>query len=167
MLWVFGINAGVSNVFFFFQTKSYSYIRTCCRTFEFLKAQALGINVVSTDWVREIAETGSGLSPTNFGIWGDLQVYETAHAVRHGNKGHDWLKRADWWDTDSGPCTSAQRHALRVKQGHEPPMLHKHCIMLWEGTNNNNNNNNSPTITQSSIHNRPIHLLKHEEVSPC
>lgn len=80
--------------------------RTCDRTFEYLKAIALGLCVVGVSWIDDQDDA-------KHGIWGDSQLAQRAAEVMDGSdmSPYSWLTSADWWGTSQGPCWSASRRA--------------------------------------------------------
>lgn len=85
--------------------------RTCARTYEYLKAMALGLCIVGASWIEDQDDT-------KHGIWGDSQLAQRATEVKNGNdkSAYSWLVSSDWWGTSQGPCWSASRRAKNAGQ---------------------------------------------------
>jgi hypothetical protein len=97
--------------------------KTCCRTFEYLKAIALGINVVDMDWIADREMEGS---EEQHRVWGDSQLWERIFEVKtHDSSPYAWLKSAPWWGTNDGPCATATRSRLG---GSDVPLLSRYQV---------------------------------------
>ena len=161
-------------------------MRTCARTLEFLKAQAIGVAVVSCDWITDSIEDSQSSalsSPRAFGIWGDLDLYTVAYIVQSSRnrrrrktkkqttglvRRYEWLKATDWWGTDFGPCESARRHR-RTKA---PARLQGYSIaVVADGVpaeaayhQKKQQQQQQDEGSAERIRNRPIHRLEADEV---
>jgi hypothetical protein len=95
----------------FLATSSDAKARTCARTYEYLKAMALGLCIVGSSWIEDQDDTKNGM-------WGDSQLAQRATEVMNGNdeSPYSWLADADWWGTSQGPCWSASRRAQNAGQ---------------------------------------------------
>ena len=81
--------------------------RVCSRTFEYLKAMALGLHIVDTSWIADREET-------THQVWGDSQLAQRVSEVKEGiNSPYSWLMCAEWWGTSRGPCQSSTRRRSR------------------------------------------------------
>jgi hypothetical protein len=81
----------------------------CFRSFNFLKALALGHSVLSSDCLQQSKDFGRWRSE-EFRIWGDATLYQQVV------EGRSWLKSADWWNQPRfSPCDSSMAHSQTRK----------------------------------------------------
>lgn len=84
-------------------------IMVCFRSFNFLKALALGHSVLSSDCLQQSKHLGRWRSE-EFRIWGDATLYQQVV------EGRSWLKSADWWNRPSfSPCDSSMARSQTGK----------------------------------------------------
>jgi len=84
----------------------------CRRTFNFLKTMAVGLAILDTSWIFERDEGG-----WNKVVWGDSDIFShVARVIEHQQDSpYSWLRSADWWGTDYGPCLSSLKRRMSGK----------------------------------------------------
>lgn len=94
-----------------FLTKTTMLNGTCTRTFEYLKAMALGLHIVALDWV---VEREAERSEVRHQVWGDSLLFDRVHEINDDEKSpYAWLKTSDWWSKNRGPCWSSSTRRSR------------------------------------------------------
>lgn len=108
--------------------------KLCIRSYEYLQALALGLQIVDSKWLTEYERTKKWSSKSKFKIWGDLSLFhklihtakqfEKTFSPKHAKK----LRK-------KGVCHVSRSHVKKVRTGRAKPMFSNYFIAVFDDDN--------------------------------
>jgi hypothetical protein len=89
-------------------------VKVCFRTFDYLKARALGYAVVSVKSLGGLSGDERFQSESCADVWGDSTLYQ--QVLKGGNE-YCWLRSTNWWHSPGRtPCRSSIERGEKQNQ---------------------------------------------------